>query len=914
LLLHEADLDYIGAFRVPQGKIGNVGQATFGYGGTAPAYNPTNNSLFLVGHDYDQAIAEISIPEIIDTNQISNLRTASLLQPFSAVRSRIPDFTLSGETKIGGLQVVDNQLVGTFYEYYDANGDAVDSHFKLDSLNLASANVSGLYQVGNYGGGFVGGYMTPIPEEWQAELGAPYLTGQAALSIISRTSVGPAAFGFDPAQLGSATAPATNLVSYPLAHPLRPETSTNPLFNLTSRITGVVMPPNTSSVIFFGSHGTGEYCYGTEVECNDPVKESKGTHSVGGLYEYQAWAYDVHDLIDVKNGLKESWQIQPYDVWTFDLPMGGARKEIGGVAFDSQSGRIYVSQQLVDGNGNYPIINVFQLPTGPSTPTGPTISSIQTESVVENSAVIQWNTNVPTTGRIEYGVTSSLGSTSTSSAALATSHSVTLSGLLPDTSYSFRILAQDANGVETDSSLGTFQTSADPTLPSSSIFSYSNPRPLAAADPATTVSVNNVNQLIAAVNQLQSGQTIQIAPGTYNLNGVTDALYIPQGISNWAIRGSTGNRDDVIIRGGGMNGSVSFGFWVGNSTQGTFADFTIDGIREHGIIANPGAHDILYHGLRMVDIGDQFIKSNPASAGQGNDRGIVEYSIFEYRATAPDNYTNGVDVHGGDDWIVRYNLFKNFISPAGQPIAGPSVLFWNGSTNTRIDSNTFINDARGVSLGLEDKPGTFDHRGGTITNNMFYRAAGLSGTIDVPIYVADSPDTTIYYNTVFDQGNYPNAIEYRYASTNNMDVRNNLVNKAIVARDGSSGTVVNNVTTATATMFVNPAAGNLHLQSTATAAINRGTAVGVVRDLDGQLRDAQPDIGADEFLATTNPNQAPIISNQSFSINENATNGTVVGTVVASDPEGQALTYSILSGNTNHAFAINANTTGRPGF
>ncbi len=25
-----------------------------------------------------------------------------------------------------------------------------------------------------------------------------------------------------------------------------------------------------------------------------------------------------------------------------------------------------------------------------------------------------------------------------------------------------------------------------------------------------------------------------------------------------------------------------------------------------------------------------------------------------------DNYTNGVDVHAGDSWIVRYNLFKNF--------------------------------------------------------------------------------------------------------------------------------------------------------------------------------------------------------------------------------------------------------------
>ncbi|MEZ6074792.1 MAG: hypothetical protein R3C56_03680 [Pirellulaceae bacterium] len=39
-------------------------------------------------------------------------------------------------------------------------------------------------------------YMTPIPEEWQAGWAAPYLTGQAAASIISQTSVGPAA-GFD---------------------------------------------------------------------------------------------------------------------------------------------------------------------------------------------------------------------------------------------------------------------------------------------------------------------------------------------------------------------------------------------------------------------------------------------------------------------------------------------------------------------------------------------------------------------------------------------------------------------------------------------------------------------------------------------------------------------------------------------
>lgn len=56
-------------------------------------------------------------------------------------------------------------------------------------------------------------------------------------------------------------------------------------------------------------------------------------------------------------------------------------------------------------------------------------------------------------------------------------------------------------------------------------------------------------------------------------------------------------------------------------------------------------------------------------------------------------------------------------------------------------------------------------------------------------------------------------------------------------------------------------------------------------------------------------NSAPVILNQSFQLNENSSNGTSVGTVVASDPNsGQTLTYSILSGNTNNAFSINSST------
>jgi hypothetical protein len=59
----------------------------------------------------------------------------------------------------------------------------------------------------------------------------------------------------------------------------------------------------------------------------------------------------------------------------------------------------------------------------------------------------------------------------------------------------------------------------------------------------------------------------------------------------------------------------------------------------------------------------------------------------------------------------------------------------------------------------------------------------------------------------------------------------------------------------------------------------------------------------------SNVNEAPIILNQSFNVNENSSNGTVVGIVLASDPDiGQAITYSIQSGNTNGTFAINVLT------
>lgn len=56
-------------------------------------------------------------------------------------------------------------------------------------------------------------------------------------------------------------------------------------------------------------------------------------------------------------------------------------------------------------------------------------------------------------------------------------------------------------------------------------------------------------------------------------------------------------------------------------------------------------------------------------------------------------------------------------------------------------------------------------------------------------------------------------------------------------------------------------------------------------------------------------NEMPRISPQMFSIDENSPNGTVVGTVLASDVDaGDVLSYAITGGNVGKAFAINSST------
>ena len=236
------------------------------------------------------------------------------------------------------------------------------------------------------------------------------------------------------------------------------------------------------------------------------------------------------------------------------------------------------------------------------------------------------------------------------------------------------------------------------------------------------VHVSTVSQLQNAVAAIASNTTIMIAPGTYQL---TSTLYINGNFTNVGVRGATANRDDVVIVGRGMNassnGGVPFGIWVGGNVRGvTIANLTIRDVYNHPIILNAGAQSPYIHNVRLVNAGQQFLKANPDGTGGGVDNGIVEYSVFEYDTVSRDYYTNGVDVHTGDNWIIRHNLFRRMRAPAGQ-LAGPAILMWNNSTNTLVDGNTFIECQREIALGLIERTPN-DHTGGVVRNNFIYRS------------------------------------------------------------------------------------------------------------------------------------------------------------------------------------------------
>lgn len=127
--------------------------------------------------------------------------------------------------------------------------------------------------------------------------------------------------------------------------------------------------------------------------------------------------------------------------------------------------------------------------TAPPDTTPPALSGISANSLTTSGATITWTTNESADSQVEYGLTSSYGSTTPLDSSLVASHSVSLSGLSSGTTYHYRVKSKDAAGNLATSGDQTFTTSAVVLLPTPTGLTMGTGFDLGSEPPAITVEL-----------------------------------------------------------------------------------------------------------------------------------------------------------------------------------------------------------------------------------------------------------------------------------------------------------------------------------------------------------------------------------------------------------------------------------------
>lgn len=341
-LVQPGDIVPIGTFDLPQD--GQFDYMTH----TAITFNPIRRSLFVGA--WSSAIAGYGLSEVTIPSFGSR---AMFLQPVSdSFEGKLPLIGNDGQgQRPGGHYVYKGKLFMTAFLYYRSGTPSLAQLFSRPLDLSVRGQVTNPVVVSSTHPDFTNGYMADVPAEWQAALGGPSVTGNCCLSIKSRTSYGPALFVFDPENPSQAKA----LLYYDVTHQtlgLYDSPGPNPRFNGVTRVTGVVIVPGTSTVLFVGSTGLGVWSYYNATDNAPP--------EVGYL-----WAYNIHDLIAVKNGQKQPWEPLPY--WHGPLAgVVGTQHDFGtgGAGYDAVTKTLYVSKP--NGNGLAPRIFAYRINAGTS--------------------------------------------------------------------------------------------------------------------------------------------------------------------------------------------------------------------------------------------------------------------------------------------------------------------------------------------------------------------------------------------------------------------------------------------------------------------------------------------------------------------------------------------------------------------
>jgi len=388
-----AELEYLGAFRLPAGTRHGTSWA---FGGKGFTYVPTGDpdgpvdghpgSLMGIGHDYQTFVEEVSIPTPIvsPTKDFHDLPVSRVIQPFADVTEGRLTHGLTGFV-LGDVQwlpplgaQISDKLYWVRYEYYLPDYGAYT--FGWSESGFANLSSAGLWRIDGEAAAATSQYLTVIPTGWaDMHVGGRYLAAGRA-RIVMDGSWGPALYAIAPWNHGNPPPNGTDLdgvklLYYDSSHPVSyqdPNVDAGVRFSHSDEFNDVVWveAARKSAVVFSGIEAALD---ATEIGGSEYYGEpdadgcgSKGYH--GEPYTATLYFYDSDELAAVVYGTLQAWEPQPYARFSIEhlLYLTGCRRDyLQGMAYDPVRNFLYVAEPGVDDSGSVyepvPIVHVFQV-------------------------------------------------------------------------------------------------------------------------------------------------------------------------------------------------------------------------------------------------------------------------------------------------------------------------------------------------------------------------------------------------------------------------------------------------------------------------------------------------------------------------------------------------------------------------
>ncbi len=381
---------------------------------------------------------------------------------------------------------------------------------------------------------------------------------------------------------------------------------------------------------------------------------------------------------------------------------------------------------------------------------------------------------------------------------------------------------------------------------------------------ATIHHADTVGGIFRGLRAAVPGDQIVLAPGTYKLDTCIH-LNTP-GIT---LRGATGNRDDVVLQGPGMNVEAHPMEGIAINTDDiTISDLTVAGFWWNGIHIR-GENDAdrtRIRNVKTLNCGERHIKGSRGGTYTVDDVVIEDLYMLQTEprlsrpghSVDPNDYIGGIDCMVVDSWLIRDVVAEGIRGASGG--SRGAIFLWNGVHNTTIERVRIFDCGTGIAIGNPSGPTNSStppwHAEGVLIRNCFLRR----GT-GIALELCNVKDVKVYNNTIYsDNADYfrtLHVLDYGGRNTN-IDLRNNIIRGRTL--DNSSGdwsdaavAAMGNLVdttghTVTADWFANVACADFHLTTAAVPAVDAAAVLAdVPEDFDRQGRGSLPDFGADEY-------------------------------------------------------------------